>query len=90
MHGYVLLVMYLGMLLVNCIYGAYTEKKADELVVATFDTLDWSVLTPKERRIVVVLIRLAQNNTQLRCGGIFVINYHTFLTVSARGYQEWT
>lgn len=80
--GYVLLTLSLGMLLVNCIYGTYIEKKADALVVAAFDTLDWCVLTPKERRIVVLLLRTAQNNTQLRCGGIFVINYHTFLTVS--------
>lgn len=80
--GYVLLVLSLGMLFVNCIYGTFIEKKASELVVATFDTLDWTVLSPRERRLVVVLLRSAQNNTQLRCGGIFVINYHTFLTVS--------
>lgn len=79
--GYVLLVLSLGMLLVNCIYGAYIEKKSDRLVDAIFDTLDWTILTPKERRFVVLLLKSTQINRQLRCGGIFVINYQTFLSV---------
>lgn len=79
--GCVLLVLSLGMLLVNCTYGAYTERKAEELVVAAFDYLDWTALQPKERKGVVMLLKSTQNNTKLRCGGIFVVNYHTFLTV---------
>lgn len=80
--GYVLLVLSLGMLFVNCIYGTYTEKKGDQLVEAFFHSLDWTVITPRERRIVVILLKSAQNNTHLRCGKIFVVNYHTFLNVS--------
>lgn len=84
--GYVLMVLSLGMLFVNSIYGAYIEKKSGEFVDAIFHTLDWTVLTPNQRKIVLLLLRSAQDNTQLRCGGIFLVNYHTFLSV---GGGKW-
>lgn len=79
--GYVLIILSLGMLFNNCVYGTYIERKAEEMADATFHWLDWTVLTPRQRRVVILVMRLAQSSTQLRCGGIFVVNFHTFLSV---------
>lgn len=85
--GYFLLVLAMGMLLVNCIYGTVIETKGENLANAVFHTLDWTVLEPKERRAVLLVLRSIQNNTQLTCGRIFVINYHTFLSVG--GFKDF-
>lgn len=80
--GYVLLAVSLLVVFVTCFYGTMYESKAIQLGQAIFNVLDWTNLTPAQRRKVYLLLECAQKNQQLRCGKMFVINYKTFLSVS--------
>lgn len=79
--GYFLLILAMGMLMVNCIYGTVIETKGEYFTNAVFHSLDWTVLTPKERRVVQLMLSRTQNKYKLTCGRMFEINYHTFLNV---------